>query len=96
MKYYDVKETAARIRNLRKQHRFTQEKAAELMGIDRRSLSHIENGSKGCSIDLLIRISDVYRISLDYLLLGDNLDEVQLKASLDAVIDQLRLLRNKI
>lgn len=94
MKNYDIKKTAGRIRDLRKIHRYTQEKAAELLKIDRRSLSHIENASKGCSVDLFIRIADVYNVSLDYLLLGDNPNQAELKANLDAIISQLAALRD--
>lgn len=46
MNYYNIKETADRIRKLRSDCGYTQEKAAGLLGIDRRSLSHVEIGSK--------------------------------------------------
>lgn len=96
MKTYNIKETASRIRDLRKIHRYTQEQAAELLDIDRRSLSNIETGAKGCSLDLFIRISNVYNVSLDYLLLGKRLENTMLKKDLDMVIKQLSVLREQL
>ena len=89
MNYYNVSEVAARIRGLRNSHGFTQEKAAQLLDIDRSFMSRIENGSKGCSVDLLIRLSELYHVSLDYLILGRAADQVSLKENLEKVIQQL-------
>ena len=89
MKYYNVSEVAARIRRLRNSHGYTQETAAELLDIDRSYMSRIENGSKGCSVDLLIRLSELYHVSLDYLILGRAADQALLKKNLEKVIHQL-------
>lgn len=94
MKYYNVSEAAARIRGLRNSHGYTQETVAGMLGIDRRSLSHIENATKGCSIDLFIRIAEVYHVSLDYLILGTNKDTEILRERLEAAIQQLSILRD--
>ena len=91
-----MKETASRIRDLRKIHRYTQEQAAELLGIDRRSLSYIENAARGCSLDLLLRMADIYSVSLDYLVCGEKTDRSVFKASLDAVIKQIIQIRDTI
>lgn len=96
MRTYDMKQTALRIRNLRNIHRYTQERAAELLGIDRRSLSNIENAAKGCSLDLLIRVSDVYSVSLDYLLFGEKAQNDRLKVDLDSIIRRLAMLRDQL
>ena len=81
MKTYNIKETASRIRELRKKHRYTQEQAAELLEIDRRSLSNIENAAN---------------VTLDYLLFGDDTKREMLKAELDTIIGQLTLLRDQL
>lgn len=96
MKYYDVKETAARIRALRKINHYTQEQAAERLEIDRRALSYIESASRGCSLDLFIRMASVYDVSLDYLVLGERPDSTLLQANLDSVIVQLTALRDQL
>lgn len=67
---YDMKQSGDRIRQLRMKHGFTQEKTAEVLDIDRSFYSRIEAGQKGCSVDLFIRLSALYGMSLDYLILG--------------------------
>lgn len=67
---YDTKQSGDRIRQLRIEHGFTQEKVAEALEIDRSFYSRIEAGKKGCSVDLFIRLSELYDVSLDYLILG--------------------------
>ena len=96
MKTYNLKETATRIRDLRKIHRYTQEQAAELLEVDRRTLSNIETAQKGCSVDMLIRITEVYDVTLDYLLMGNDLNGKNLKVNLDSIIQQLISLRNTL
>lgn len=89
MKYYNVLKTATRIRGLRTAQGYTQEVAAQLLDIDRSYMSRIENGAKGCSVDLFIRLSELYRVSLDYLILGRVADQVSLKENIEKVIQQL-------
>lgn len=96
MSYYNIQETSARIRKLRIESGYTQERAAGLLEIDRRSLSNIEKGTKGCSVDLLIRLTEVYTVSLDYLLLGKDVDGTIARASLEEVIQQLTELKDKL
>lgn len=96
MKIYNMKETASRIRDLRKIHRYTQEQAAELLEIDRRTLGNIETAQKGCSVDMLIRITELYDVSLDYLLMGIDINGKNLKANLDGIIQQLTALRDTL
>lgn len=67
---YDIKQSGERIRQLRIQNGYTQEKLAGVLNIDRSLLSHIEAGKRGCSVDLLIQLSDFFDISLDLLVLG--------------------------
>lgn len=70
MYYYDMKKSGARIRQLRTESGLTQEKAAESLNIDRSFYSRIESGKKGCSVDLFIELSELFQVSLDYLVLG--------------------------
>ena len=96
MKTYNIKETADRIRKLRVSHGYTQEKVACLLGSDRRSLSHIENGSRGCSLDMLIRISALYKVPMDYLLFGRKGDSEMIKIGIDMAISYLSTLRDNL
>ena len=67
---YDMKKSGENIRHLRIQKNYTQGQLAKVLGIDRSFLSCIESGKKGCSIDLLIQLSDFFSVSLDYLVFG--------------------------
>ncbi len=94
--YYDMEKSGDRIRQLRMKSGFTQEKAAETLNVDRNFYSRIESGKKGCSIDLFIQLSELFQVSLDYLVLGrypgalpESADKLQLKADIAALIERL-------
>ena len=67
---YDIRRSGAYIRNLRIQEKYTQEDLAKAMNIDRSFLSRIESGKKGCSVDLLLQLSEFFHVPLDALVLG--------------------------
>lgn len=67
---YDIKRSGERIRRLRIQYGYTQEQLAGKLNIDRSLISHVEAGKRGCSVDLLVRFSDLFNVSLDLLILG--------------------------
>lgn len=56
---------------LRKDNKLTQENLAEKLSISRQSISKWENGNGYPDIENLIKISELYRISLDELLKED-------------------------
>lgn len=68
--YYDIIESGRRIKELRKKNRLTQEQLAEKVAITREFLSMIESGKKGCSIDTLGEFSNVFCVSMDYIVYG--------------------------
>lgn len=94
MNQYNIPAIAGRICHLRKQKGLSLEEASEMLGIQRRSLSHIEAGVKGCSIDLLVRFTDIFDCSLDYLVLGRDVDGAVTKQRLEQMIDELTSLRD--
>ena len=67
---YDVKQSGERIRQLRIRDRLSQEQVAGKLNIDRSFYSRIEAGKSGCSVDLFVQLSDLFKVSLDYLILG--------------------------
>lgn len=67
---YDTKKSGMCIRQLRKRRGFTQEDLARKLHIDRSYLSRIESGEKGCAVDLLLQLSDLLNVSIDYLVMG--------------------------
>ena len=70
MKYYDVKKSGKRIKNLREKKGYTQESFAKEIGISHRTYSGIESGAHSTSIETLVEIAQVLETSLDYIILG--------------------------
>ena len=100
---YNMKRSGAYIRNLRIQNGYTQGELAKAMNMDRSFLSRIEAGRKGCSVDLFVQFSDFFHVSLDVLILGENLDQAlenerkaQLKADITGLIDHLTLFQEQL
>lgn len=67
--YYDVIETGRRIQKLRKGKGLTQEQLASLLKVTDRHIRSVESGERNASIDLLVSLSDIFNVSLDYLML---------------------------
>ena len=93
---YDIRLSGERIRRLRIKSGLTQEKTANALNIDQSYYGRIETGKKGCSVDLFIQLSELFDVSLDYLILGrycDTLpkaaDTAQLKSDVGELIDRL-------
>lgn len=53
---------------LRKERKISQKKAAEDLGVAQALLSHYEKGKRECGLDFLVRASNYYNVSTDYLL----------------------------
>ena len=68
--YYNTKASGARIRELRIAKNFTQDDLAEHMNVSHGYISFIESGKRGCSVDVLIALSNLFGVSIDYIVLG--------------------------
>lgn len=93
---YDMKECGKRIHKLRIQAGLTQEKVAAALNIDRNFYNRIESGKKGGSIDFFVQLSDLFHVSLDYLILGkyaadllESADRTQLKEDIEKLVEHL-------
>ena len=64
-----------RLRELRKDNNMSQEDLGKLLGVTKVSVSGYENGTRIPSMEILITILNVFKISADYLL-GRELDVV--------------------
>ena len=62
---------ADRIKNARIQKEYTQEQAAENLLVSRQTVSNWENGKSLPDIISIIRMSELYELSLDELMKGD-------------------------
>lgn len=56
-----------RIRGLREDHDLTQSSLGELINVPQRTYSYYENGLRKIPIEVFCSLSDVYHVSIDYL-----------------------------
>ena len=99
---YDMIRSGKRIQQLRMEKGYTQDELAAALNINRSFVSRIESGKKGCSVDLFIQLSEIFQVSLDFLILGE-LDGVQkkehqepLKTEIGNLIDQLTVFQKQL
>lgn len=67
-----------RIKELREQAGMSQQRLAELMSVLRPTISQIENGERKICAEELIKLSEIFSVSVDYLLDLEKLPEVVL------------------
>ena len=67
---YDTKAMGARVRQLRKQFGSSREEVAGRIGRSSKYYADIERGSCGMSLDTLLKLANLYGVSLDYLVFG--------------------------
>ena len=61
----------SKIKSARLEKKLTQEQVAELLGVSRQTISNWENEKSYPDIISVIKMSDCYEVSLDYLLKGE-------------------------
>ncbi len=66
----DLKEMGKRISDLRKQKMFTQEQLSEMMDVSIQMISNLERGNKAIKISNVVRLSEIFEVSTDYILKG--------------------------
>ena len=65
------REMGLRIKDGRKKLKMTQEAVAELLDISVKHMSEVERGLTGLSIENLIKLSDIFGVSIDYIVKGE-------------------------
>ena len=63
------------LRMIRKQRRYSQLKVALDLAISREALSYYENGKRSPDIQMLRRLSEYFRVSIDFLINGKEFGE---------------------
>ena len=71
-------------------------KFAEKLNISRSYMNKIEKGTKTASIDLLIEIAVYGGVTLDYLVLGQSLAAIQVKANIQLMRESLDILEQSL
>ena len=64
-----------RLQVLRKSHNFSQEQLAEKLNVSRQAISKWESGQANPDINNLLKLSDIYETSTDYILTGKELNK---------------------
>jgi len=72
-------EIGRKIKKLREERGISQQRLAELMGVSRPTISQIENGERKICIDELMKLSEIFGISVEILLGLEKQPEVILK-----------------
>lgn len=60
-----------RIRSERQKLKLTQAELADKLGVSGNYIGSLERGEKSCSLDTLIKLSQILDVSTDFLLIGD-------------------------
>ena len=81
-----------RIKELREENNLSQEELASELGLSKGIISLYEQGKRKPSLDVLIQLSDFFKVTLDYLLCRTNdrnniLESVEIAASTKNGID---------
>ena len=59
------------LKEIRKKKKYSQLKVAMDLSISREALSHYETGKRSPDVDMLVRFSDYFDVSIDYLIRGE-------------------------
>lgn len=62
-----------RIKDLREDNDFTQQQVADKIGITQRKYSYIETGAQPLTDEILVKLSQLYETSIDYILKQTNI-----------------------
>ena len=58
------------LQEIRKRKGYSQLKVAMDLSISREAISYYENGLRSPSVDMLVRMSEYFKVSIDYLITG--------------------------
>ena len=59
------------LKRIRKEKNLNQQKVAIDLNISREALSHYENGKREPSLDMLVKMSNYFNVSIDFLIKGE-------------------------
>lgn len=63
-------EISERLQQLRKLANYSQEQLADMLGVSRQAISKWESGQSNPDINNVIKLSGIYNVSTDYILIG--------------------------
>ena len=88
---YNLTKTGKRIKGIRVSIGMTQQKLAHEIPTSVNTISKVEQGKRGMSIELLVDIATILGVSTDYLLYGkaSTLEKTEMLTLLKSQIDEL-------
>ena len=63
------------LKEIRKKKHYSQLKVAMDLSVSREALSYYENGQRSPDVEMLVKLSQYFNVSIDYLILGKNFGE---------------------
>lgn len=85
-----------RIAVLRTSRHYTQDEMSSKLGISRAALSHYEKGRREPDYETLIKIADLFKVSLDYIMCRTDDPTLNLDAEVREFADSLELSDDQI
>ena len=83
-----------RIKELRNKYRYTQTELATLVGVTKSTVAAYENDTRLPSYEVLIKLSHIFKVSLDYLMLGKPMDSISMNGLSSEQIGAIQTLIN--
>ena len=65
-----------KIKELRNKHKYTQTELANRLGVTRATIAAYENDSRQPSYEVLVKLTRIFKVSLDYLVLNKQMETV--------------------
>lgn len=93
---YDVEESGKRLRQLRELAGKTQQEVAQDLSISEMTVSRLERGVKGASVDTIEQLREYYGTTAEYIISGAPDDISELLAIMNALPEQKRMAVEKI
>jgi len=84
---------AKRLRKLRKENDLTQEELGKKLGYNKSNVSHLESGRNKPQLDVLLKLSEIFDITVDYLVGKTDHKNASRISSEDVSKEQLKKLK---
>ncbi len=81
-------EAGKRVRKIREANGLTQEALAEILAVTPTAVSCYESGEYGMSKEVLLKMREHFKVSIDYLLFGENENQPDLTSLLELAPDE--------
>lgn len=86
----DYKKIGQFIAKLRKEQKMTQEKLAELLFVDRTTVSKWEQGQNNISTEILLKCAKIFNVTLNEMIIGEKLNKTNINEINDVTVTMIR------